>query len=146
MHDSYPILVHILLWRERRVLLLRRFGTGTFDGWYAPPGGHLVRGESLAACAVRECREETGIAIDEAALRPLAALGFRSAGQQGINMLFECRTFAGTARIAEPERFDDLCWAAPDTLPSRTVPYLAATLARADRGEWFYEFEDEGAE
>ena len=34
------------------------------DGTWCLPGGRLEPGESWAACAARECREETGLAVD----------------------------------------------------------------------------------
>ncbi|KJY35098.1 NUDIX domain-containing protein [Streptomyces sp. NRRL S-495] len=43
-----------------RVLLQRR----TDNGMWALPGGRMDIGESLAGCAVRETREETGIDIE----------------------------------------------------------------------------------
>src|SRR5215831_15368255 len=42
------------------VLLLRRPDTGR---WTIPTGG-LKKNETLTACAVRECREETGLDIE----------------------------------------------------------------------------------
>jgi 8-oxo-dGTP pyrophosphatase MutT (NUDIX family) len=141
MRDTFPILVHIVLWRRGRILLLRRTRTGRMDGWYALPGGHLTRGESLLECARRECLEETGVRVAPAMVRPLAVLGYRNGADQGINVLFECRRFEGEARIAEPALCDDLCWAAPGALPEPTVPYLGPALALAERGEWLREFE-----
>ena len=46
--------------RDCRLLLVKRAD----DGTWCLPGGRLEPGESWAACAVRECREETGLAIE----------------------------------------------------------------------------------
>lgn len=43
-----------------KVLLLRRADTGR---WTIPTGG-LKKNETLTACAVRECREETGLQVE----------------------------------------------------------------------------------
>ena len=67
-HAGIPAGVHVLLERDGRVLLMRRAGTGFFDGLYSLPGGHVEEGESLRTTAVREMREELGIELDEASL------------------------------------------------------------------------------
>ena len=60
-HAGIPTGVHVLLERGGRVLLMRRAGTGFFDGLYSLPGGHVEEGESIRATAVREMREELGV-------------------------------------------------------------------------------------
>ena len=62
MHAGIPTGVHVLCRREGRVLLMRRAGTGFFDGLFSLPGGHVEPGESERAAARRELREETGFA------------------------------------------------------------------------------------
>ena len=58
MHQGIPVGVHVLLERGARVLLMRRAGTGFFDGLFSLPGGHVEPGESVRDTAVREMREE----------------------------------------------------------------------------------------
>jgi len=140
MRDAFPVVVHTLLLRRDTVLLLRRARTGYRDGWYAPPGGHLERGESIVACAIRECAEETGVAIEPSQLRAAAAMPYRADGQQGVDFIMVCRDFAGEPRIAEPDRFDDVGFFPVGALPGRTVPYVERALAMERRGEWFFEF------
>lgn len=66
---------YVLLRRGDAVLLQLRQGTGYRDGfWAAAAAGHVEAGESVVAAAVREAREELGVEIDPADLRPLTAL------------------------------------------------------------------------
>ena len=139
MRDLFPVVVHTLMFRRERVLLLRRARTGYLDGWYALPGGHLQHGEGVVECAVRECFEETGIALDAAQLRPAAVLPYQSQDQQGIDFIFRCDDVVAEPRLAEPERFDDLGWWSVDALPPKTVPYIERVIAMVRSGEWFYE-------
>ena len=67
-HPGIPTGVHVLLEQDGCVLLMRRAGTGFFDGLYSLPGGHVEEGETLRATAVREMREELGIDLAEAGL------------------------------------------------------------------------------
>ena len=53
MHAGIPTGVHVLCRREGRVLLMRRAGTGFFDGLFSLPGGHVEPGESVRAAARR---------------------------------------------------------------------------------------------
>jgi len=139
--DRFPVVLHLVLERrhegERRVLLLRRAHTGFMDGWYALPGGHLHHGESLRDAAARECREETG--VDAGALEPLCLLPYRSGRHQGINLVFRATDWSGEPRLAEPELFDDLVWAAPAALPQPCAPWLPRLFERVAGGGWFEE-------
>ena len=120
MRDLFPVLAHTLLFRNGEVLLLRRARTGYLDGWYALPGGHLQRGESIVACAIRECFEETGLVLDPANVRPAAVMPYRSEDQQGIDFILVCDAVSGEPRLAEPERCDDVRWFGVDALPRNT--------------------------
>ena len=142
MRDQFPIIVHTLLIRNGQVLLLRRARTGYLDGWYALPGGHLQRGETVVACAIRECHEETGVLIDAVRLRPAAVMPYRSGDQQGVDFIMVCGEFTDEPRLAEPERFDALGFWPIDALPDMTVPYVEQAIGLEKRGEWFLQFDD----
>lgn len=47
-----------------RFLVGRRSSAQVLAGKYEFPGGKAVDGETMEACAVRECHEETGLLID----------------------------------------------------------------------------------
>lgn len=55
--------VSIGIWRENRVLVVRR-GQPPLMGKWSFPGGRLEPGEPLAAAALREAREETAVEAD----------------------------------------------------------------------------------
>ncbi|MBB5140147.1 ADP-ribose pyrophosphatase YjhB (NUDIX family) [Thermocatellispora tengchongensis] len=57
-----------------RLLLYRGLGVGAGSGaaWFTPGGG-VERGEAVAEAAVRELREETGLAVAPAELGPVVA-------------------------------------------------------------------------
>ena len=141
--DSFRVVVHILVLRElegvEEMFLLRRARTGFMDGFYALPGGHQEQGESVSTAAARECREEVG--IDPQDLAPVCVMPYRSGRHQGLNFLFETRSYEGAPTIEEPELFDASCWAPLDALPEPVAPWMPGALALRAGGGWYREFE-----
>ncbi len=135
--DGFPVVVHVKLVRGDRIFLLRRSATGFMDGYYGLPGGHQRQGESVSEAAMRECREEAGVLPVH--LEPRCVLPYISGRHQGLNFLFEAERFEGEPHIAEPDLFDDSCWATRDNLPARVTPWLLDALAMPPN-RWFREF------
>jgi mutator protein MutT len=136
-HPGIPTGVHVLLERDGRVLLMRRAGTGFFDGLYSLPGGHVEEGESLAATAVREMREELGIELAEAGLVVLGVVHRRSDTNR-IDFFLQAADWSGEPVIEEPDKCDELVWCSRDALPEAVVPYIRAAL-QAGSGPWIHE-------
>ncbi|WP_174718407.1 NUDIX domain-containing protein [Azoarcus sp. DN11] len=137
MHAGIPVGVHVLMEREGRILLMRRAGTGFFDGLYSLPGGHVEPGESLGRTAVREMREEVGVDIDPAGLVHLGVVHRRSDTNR-VDFFLRAKAWAGEPRICEPDKCDALDWFARDDLPANTVAYVREALA-AGEGPWIRE-------
>jgi len=124
----FPVLVHTLIFSADQLLLLRRAGTGRFDGLWAPPGGHVEPGESPRAAAVRETREEIGFRLHSAQLRAAGLMHYASEGG-GFNLLFAAMLEA--QRIPQFDRTiaDAAQWWPKASLPRARVPWLDAALA-----------------
>jgi 8-oxo-dGTP diphosphatase len=136
--DVFPVVVHVLMFRDQRLFLLRRANSGFMDGYYVLPGGHQQAGESVEAAAQRECEEETG--VQDTVLSPVCVMPYRSEGHQGLNFVFEALQWQGEPGIAEPELFSDAVWAPPGTMPEPHAMWISDVLrCRAD-GVWFKEF------
>lgn len=117
--------------------MLRRSGTGFFDGLYSLPGGHVEPDESLMQAAVRELGEETGLRAEVAALDYLGVVHRRSDTSR-IDFFFQARCWRGEPWLREPERCDDLAWFSRRELPENTVPYIREALD-AGPGPWMLE-------
>ena len=137
--DRFPVVVHVLVRDGDSIALLKRARTGFMDGFYALPGGHQRQGESVTAAARRECAEELGIEVVR--LNAVCVLPYRSGRQQGVNFVFACADYRGTARINEPALFDGLVWADTRALPEPIAPWIPTALALARDGNWFRELE-----
>lgn len=75
-----------LYWRDDRLLMVRHSGFAGGDLW-APPGGGLEFGESVAECLQKEFREETGLHV--AAGRFLFGCEFLHDPLHAIELYFE---------------------------------------------------------
>jgi 8-oxo-dGTP pyrophosphatase MutT (NUDIX family) len=140
-HAGIPTGVHVLCEREGRVLLLRRAGTGFFDGLYSLPGGHVEQGESILQAAARELEEETGLQIAPDDLGWLGIIHRRSDTNR-IDFFLRALRWQGEPVLCEPDKCSELGWFACNDLPENVVSYVKVALeARecAGEGGWMRE-------
>ena len=136
-HPGIPTGVHVVCEREGRVLLMRRAGTGFFDGRYSLPGGHVEAGESVLAAAVRELREETGLSVLERDLEWLGVV-HRLSDTNRIDFFVRAAHWSGEPENLEPAKCDDLVWCARKQLPQPMVAYVEAALQQT-HAPWMLE-------
>ena len=126
-----------------RILVGLRKGSHGAGQW-ALPGGWLEKGEEFLDCALRELREETGIAPSDSDLPTRGESKARAAGtlpfvanntqMDGVHSVtvFVRATAVGapTAEVREPHKCFEWRWhAAADPLPEPVFPPLAALAA-----------------
>jgi ADP-ribose pyrophosphatase YjhB (NUDIX family) len=131
--------VHLFLFRDDRVLLLRRYNTGYQDGNYSVVAGHLNGGERIRQAAVREAREEVGVEI---ATRDLDVVGVmhRLSDDERIDFFLAASSWSGEVGNREPSKCDRLAWFEMEELPDNVIPYVRRALENYRRGRWFDSF------
>jgi ADP-ribose pyrophosphatase YjhB (NUDIX family) len=132
--------VHLLLLKDRRVLLARRANTGYEDGKWSVPAGHLDGGESVRQAAVREASEEVGAELDLGNVRFAHVMHRRKPDEERVDFFVLCERWVGPVRIAEPEKCTELTWATATDLPYDTIPYVRHGIERALAGDPYSEF------
>jgi 8-oxo-dGTP diphosphatase len=103
------------------VLLHRRCNTGYMDGRYDLPSGHVERGESILQAAIRELREEAGVAAKQSDLRLWHINQFGANDQFYNNFFFLTDSWQGEPAIMEAEKCDDMQFFPLDKLPKLTA-------------------------
>lgn len=121
-----PLVGVIAVVRRGDQLLLAQRSKGMYLGRWGFPGGHVERGETVVAAALRELREETGVTA--APVGPLTALDEIGRDPDG-NILWHYVLIAVLAdwRSGEAVASDDAAgvrWATLDDIERRTLPVL----------------------
>jgi 8-oxo-dGTP diphosphatase len=92
--------VSAIVFRAREVLLVER-GSGALKGRWSPPGGHIEAGERARDAAVREVREETGVAAGIGGLVDLHEVILRD-GEGRLSAHYLLAVFWGRWLVGEP--------------------------------------------
>ena len=131
-----PVAVHLLLIKDDRILLLRRYNTGYEDGNYSVVAGHIDGGEQLRSAMAREAREEAGIEILPSNLRVVGVMHLMG-DKEYVSFFLHTSEWSGEVINAEPHKCDDLSWFEIDNLPSNTIPYIRRAVENFRAGVWF---------
>ncbi len=114
---------HLILMKDGKILLLRRFNTGYEDGKYSVVAGHLDGGETFIQAMAREAKEEAGIIIKPDELEVIHVM-HRKAKEERIDLFIKADKWKGEPSIMEPDKCDDLGWFELSNLPENTIPYI----------------------
>ncbi|MGR4050629.1 NUDIX hydrolase [Kosakonia cowanii] len=134
------IALFVLLLRKDDLLMLRRSQTGWMDGCYSLPAGGLELGETLAAAAARELREETGVKASAGDMQLAHTMHVWSEDRSWLGHYFICRQWHGTPSLAEPEKHSEMGWHNLAALPEQTIPYVRQALGAINAGQPYSEY------
>lgn len=118
------VAAYLLLVRDGKVLLLRRYNTGYEDGNYSLIAGHLDGGETVQQAICREALEEGGLMLEPSDIEIVHVMHRGGDGRERIDYFCKTANWQGEPRIGEPEKCDDLSWFPLDELPVNTIPYI----------------------
>ncbi|MEO6324840.1 MAG: NUDIX hydrolase [Thermoanaerobaculia bacterium] len=113
-----------LIVREGRVLLVKRGIEPGFGTWVFP-GGHVDRGETIEAAALRETREESGV---EAEIEELLGL-YSYPGRPVIIAVFRARLLPTSPEAYAADETLEVGWFTPDEVAALTLGFRSSADA-----------------
>ena len=145
MHENRFTLrsaAYLLLFRNKKILLLKRKNTGWMDGHYSLPAGHLDGGETIAQTMSREAKEEIGITIEPENLNVVHVM-HRKSNVEYIDFFLTTDTDAnawhGEPFNNEPEKCEELVWFSINELPKNTLPHVRQAIINYQKQVYFSE-------
>lgn len=141
-HHNIPA-SYLILIKDKKVLLLRRFNTGYEDGRYSLVAGHVDRGETFTQCIIREAKEEAGIFLKPENLEAVHVMHRNSQtaeNNERVDVFFVAREWQGEPQNKEPHKCDDLSWFGLDNLPDNIIPYIGQVLTNFKNKNFYSEY------
>jgi 8-oxo-dGTP diphosphatase len=136
--------VYLILTKDGKVLLSRRYNTGFEDGKYSLPAGHPEGDrETLRQAMVREAKEEIGVKIDPSDIELVHVMHRKQTeptNERRVNFFFKTCRWNGKPNIMEPEKCDHLRWFDFRRLPSNTILYVRQAIECFRRGITYSEY------
>ncbi|WP_416147161.1 NUDIX hydrolase [Salipaludibacillus sp. HK11] len=105
-----------ILTKSNEALLLRK----PSRGWWVAPGGKMESRESIRESVIRECKEETGMVINNPELRGVFTVVIEEKGsivKEWMMFTFQANNFSGKLLNKSPE--GELAWT-----PITKIPHL----------------------
>lgn len=133
--------VDILLERKNEasgrceILLLKRQGTGYYDGYYDLPGGHLEANEDIFDGMIREAKEEIGITIKREDMKILHIYHKYKRGM--LKFVFKVCKYEGIPINNELDKCEKIEWIDLENLPENIVPSIKIELDNIKRGIYY---------
>jgi isopentenyl-diphosphate delta-isomerase type 1 len=127
--------VHVLVFNRRGEVFLQKRSLlkDTFPGaWDSSASGHLDQGEDYDACAIRELREEIGLATTFA---PSRLLRFEARAETGQEFVWVYRLESEGPFTLHPHEIERGEWFAPETV-TRLIAEKPNDFANAFRLIW----------
>jgi 8-oxo-dGTP diphosphatase len=136
---------YLVLMRDDKILLLRRFNTGFQDGKYGLVSGHLEGNETFRQCMIREAKEEAGLDLSVNDLEIVHAMHRNERLnpieiRERIDIFFKVSNWNGEPQNIEPDKCDDLSWFSLDNLPENTISYIKSALEYINKNIFYSEF------
>ena len=105
------------------LILLGKRKNSLEAGTYAFPGGKLEMFESIANCAVRETKEETGLIVTPIDETPSTITQdfFRDKGKHYLTLFIRTKYISGNPQTLEPDKCEGWEWYEWEKMPSNLM-------------------------
>ncbi len=131
---------YLILIKDGKILLLRRYNTGYEDGNYSLVAGHVDGNETFIQAMIREAREEAGISLHPENLKVVHTMHRKCPDDERIDVFIQATSWTGKLTNMEPHKCDDLSWFKLDELPDNMVGYVKIALENYKNSISYSEF------
>ena len=122
------VAVHLILIKDGKILLLRRYNTGYEDGNYSVVAGHIEKNESVIKAMQREALEEAGIKIKKEDLKIVHVMHRNAEDRESIDYFLTCEKYEGQIKIMEKDKCDELKFYELNRLPDNVISYVREAI------------------
>lgn len=137
--------VYLILIKDDRVLLLRRFNTGWQDGNYSLVAGHLDGDETVKDTMIRETKEEIGIIIKKEDLKIVHIIHRKTLNDnEYIDFFLTTNKWTAEPKNIESDKCDEIKWLPLKMLPDNLLPHVKQALENYEKNIPFSEFGFDG--
>jgi len=141
-HQNIPA-SYLVLIKNGKILLLRRFNTGYEDGKYSLVAGHVELGETFIQTIIREAEEEAGIILQAEDLEFVHMMHRNSRTDENnerVDTFFLAKNWGGKIENKEPQKCDELSWFDLEDIPENTIPYIREAIVCIKNKNYYSEF------
>ncbi len=141
-HQNIPA-SYLTLFKDNKILLLKRFNTGYEDGNYSMIAGHVDPNETFTQCIIREAEEEAGILLKPKDLEVVHVMHRNSRtaeNDERVDVFFITEKWDGEIANKEPHKCDDLSWFDMDKIPENIIPYIRHAIEKIKNKVYYSEY------
>lgn len=117
------------------ILLMKRQNTGSDDGCFELPGGHLEADEDLFDAMIREAEEELCIKLKRKDLKIIHLLHHYHG--ERLNFIFETDGEKLNPKIGEPRKCSELRWVKISKLPKETTSKVKQMIKNIIKNKFY---------
>lgn len=126
---------YLILKKDNKILLSRRFNTNWADGMYSLPAGHIDEGETPLETIIREAKEEVDVLISPLNTR-IVHIHFQR--DVYVDFYFETTEWTGKIKINEPFKCDKIIWVKVDNIENYQIAEKVKKVLLSIRNGDFY--------
>ncbi|AFC28326.1 phosphohydrolase [Paenibacillus mucilaginosus 3016] len=123
--------------KQDKVLIVRNRDSSS----WSLPGGAVEPGESWAAAAIREAREETGVEVELEGISAVNECLFEDRGEHVIFVTFKARPVSTEIRITRPHEIAEVRWAGLEEAEEKMPYYRSGIRKLFESGAIPYDFQ-----
>jgi ADP-ribose pyrophosphatase YjhB (NUDIX family) len=129
----------LLLFNNKKILLLLRNNTGFGDGLFGVVGGHIEGNEKATDAIIREAKEEISIDLNVNHLRLVGTIHRKLDDNEYIDLFFLANSWTGQILNNEPNKHSRIIWVDPQNLPANTLPFVRKAIINYLNGKVYEE-------